>query len=60
MIDQALLGEASSNEEVQEYLEEYEADWLIGCEEGDEWAQAILAEKPNLFSLGHDPVGVSH
>ncbi|XP_013381869.1 pecanex-like protein 4 [Lingula anatina] len=54
MLDQVLLGEASSNEELQEYFEEYERDLFIGSEKDPEWQEAVLCEKPMLFSLGHD------
>ena len=49
-----LLGEATSNAELQEYLEEYDKDWYIGLEKDPEWTSAILESKPNLFALGHN------
>lgn len=54
MLDQTLLGEVTSPEELQEYLEEYDRDWYIGLESDDQWKSAILSNKPNLFSLGHN------
>ena len=54
MLDQMLLGEATSNAELQEYLEEYDKDWYIGLEKDPEWTAAILESKPNLFALGHN------
>jgi len=54
MLDQVLLGEASTPEEVQEYLEEYDRDWYIGLESDEEWKSAVLVSQPNLFSLGHN------
>ncbi|XP_060062887.1 pecanex-like protein 4 [Ylistrum balloti] len=54
MLDQMLLGEATSSEELQEYMEEYDRDWYIGLESDDQWKTAVLASKPNLFSLGHN------
>lgn len=54
MLDQTLLGEATTNAELQEYLEEYDRDWYIGLEKDPEWTAAILESRPNLFSLGHN------
>ena len=54
MLDQMLLGEATTNAELQEYLEEYDRDWYIGLEKDPEWTAAILESRPNLFSLGHN------
>ena len=54
MLDQMLLGEATTSEELQEYLEEYDRDWYIGLEKDPEWTEAILESRPNLFSLGHN------
>ena len=58
MLDQILLGEASSMEEFQEYFEEYDRDWYIGLESEDNWKASCLASKPNLFSLGYNNVQV--
>ncbi|KYO18465.1 pecanex-like protein 4 isoform A [Alligator mississippiensis] len=55
MVDQASLGPVESFKELVNYLEEYENDWYIGLVSDIEWQQAILKEKPYLFSLGHDP-----
>ena len=54
MLDQMLLGEATTNSELQEYLEEYDRDWYIGLEKDPEWTAAILESRQNLFSLGHN------
>ncbi|CAH1791455.1 unnamed protein product [Owenia fusiformis] len=55
-IDQVLLGEASDHAELQEYMDEYERDWYIGSETDPRWGEAVLKNKPQLFSLGHNPV----
>jgi hypothetical protein len=58
MIDQAILGEASSNEEFDEYLTEYEQDWYLGLEKDAEWKEAIFEGKSNLLSLGNNAIKV--
>ncbi|NXT80100.1 PCX4 protein, partial [Zapornia atra] len=55
MVDKASLGPAENFKELVNYLEEYENDWYIGLVSDLEWQQAVLQEKPYLFSLGHDP-----
>ncbi|NWH25520.1 PCX4 protein, partial [Grus americana] len=55
MVDKASLGPVENFKELINYLEEYENDWYIGLVSDLEWQQAILQEKPYLFSLGHDP-----
>lgn len=55
MIDQASLGPVENFRELLNYLEEYEQDWYIGAVSETEWQQAVLQEKPYLFSLGHNP-----
>ncbi|XP_054256490.1 pecanex-like protein 4 [Indicator indicator] len=55
MIDKASLGPVENFKELVNYLEEYENDWYIGLVSDLEWQQAVLQEKPYLFSLGHDP-----
>ncbi|XP_074852397.1 pecanex-like protein 4 isoform X2 [Carettochelys insculpta] len=55
MVDKASLGPVESFRELINYLEEYESDWYIGLVSDIEWQQAVLQEKPYLFSLGHDP-----
>lgn len=54
MLDQILIGEANSHEEVQEYFEEYDKDWYIGTETDDEWKSAVLSSRKQVFSLGHN------
>ncbi|KAK3580880.1 hypothetical protein CHS0354_032942 [Potamilus streckersoni] len=53
MLDQTLLGEVTSPAELKEYLEGYDQDWYIGLERDPHWTHAVLASKPNLFSLDH-------
>ncbi|KAM3918887.1 pecanex-like protein 4 [Leptodactylus fuscus] len=55
MVDKASLGPVEDFKELLNYLEEYDNDWYIGLVSDSEWQQAILQEKPYLFSLGHDP-----
>ncbi|KAM9014106.1 pecanex-like protein 4 isoform 4-T6 [Ara ararauna] len=55
MVDKASLGPIENFKELVNYLEEYENDWYIGLVSDLEWQQAVLKEKPYLFSLGHDP-----
>jgi len=59
MMDQMLLGEFSSADDWQEALEEYDRDWYIGVEREPGWTAAILAAKPNLFSIGHNTAQVT-
>ncbi|XP_048393247.1 pecanex-like protein 4 [Stegostoma tigrinum] len=55
MFDKASLGPVEDFVELVNYLEEYERDWFIGMMSESEWQQAVLQEKPYLFSLGYDP-----
>lgn len=54
MIDKASLGPIEDFRELIKYLEEYEYDWYIGLVSDEKWKEAILQEKPYLFSLGYD------
>ena len=60
MYDEAVLGEVSDNEELIEYLTEYDTEWYIGCEGDQEWRASILNEIPHLFSMGADKEKVKH
>ncbi|XP_074146379.1 pecanex-like protein 4 isoform X2 [Sminthopsis crassicaudata] len=55
MLDKASLGPIEDFKDLANYLEEYEHDWYIGLVSDEEWQEAVLHEKPYLFSLGHDP-----
>nr|XP_034960042.1 pecanex-like protein 4 [Zootoca vivipara] len=55
LVDKASLGPVESFKELLNCLEEYENDWYIGLVSEEKWQQAVLREKPYLFSLGHDP-----
>lgn len=55
MIDKASLGPIEDFQELTNCLEEYESDWYIGLVSDEKWKEAILQEKPCLFSLGYDP-----
>ncbi|XP_004612442.2 pecanex-like protein 4 [Sorex araneus] len=54
MIDKASLGPVENFKELISYLEEYESDWYIGLVSDEKWKEAVLQEKPYLFSLGYD------
>ncbi|PNJ70605.1 PCNX4 isoform 3 [Pongo abelii] len=54
MIDKASLGPIEDFRELIKCLEEYERDWYIGLVSDEKWKEAILQEKPYLFSLGYD------
>nr|KAF6501845.1 pecanex 4 [Molossus molossus] len=55
MIDKASLGPIEDFKELTNCLEEYESDWYIGLVSDEKWNEAVLQEKPYLFSLGYDP-----
>ncbi|XP_075387946.1 pecanex-like protein 4 isoform X2 [Tenrec ecaudatus] len=55
MIDKASLGPIDNFKELTSCLEEYENDWYIGLVSDGKWKEAVLQEKPYLFSLGYDP-----
>ncbi|KAK2489768.1 hypothetical protein MC885_013825 [Smutsia gigantea] len=55
MIDKASLGPVEDFKELTNCLEEYESDWYIGLVSDEKWKEAIIQEKPYLFSLGYDP-----
>ncbi|XP_007947265.2 pecanex-like protein 4 [Orycteropus afer afer] len=55
MIDKASLGPVENFKELTNCLEEYESDWYIGLVSEEKWKEAVLQEKPYLFSLGYDP-----
>ncbi|XP_044629621.2 pecanex-like protein 4 isoform X2 [Equus asinus] len=55
MIDKASLGPIEDFKELTDCLEEYERDWYIGLVSDEKWKEAVLQEKPCLFSLGYDP-----
>nr|XP_055159606.1 pecanex-like protein 4 isoform X2 [Nyctereutes procyonoides] len=55
MIDKASLGSLEDFKELTNCLEEYETDWYIGLVSDEKWKEAVLQEKPYLFSLGYDP-----
>ncbi|KAM6170698.1 pecanex-like protein 4 isoform 2-T2 [Erethizon dorsatum] len=55
MVDKASLGPIEDFKELKGCLEEYESDWYIGLVSDEKWKEAVLQEKPCLFSLGYDP-----
>ncbi|XP_066550869.1 pecanex-like protein 4 [Amia ocellicauda] len=54
LFDQASLGPLEGPEELLGWLEECERDWYVGLVSDSGWQDAVLQEKPFLFSLGHD------
>ncbi|XP_057344389.1 pecanex-like protein 4 isoform X2 [Manis pentadactyla] len=57
MIDKASLGPVEDFKELTNCLEEYESDWYIGLVSDEKWKEAIIQEKPYLFSLGAFTLG---
>ena len=55
MYDEGSLGEVESLTELVDYLEEYENEWCITSEKGEDWKSAILSKCRHLFSMDHDP-----
>ncbi|KAM4853670.1 pecanex-like protein 4 isoform 2-T3 [Thomomys bottae] len=55
MVDKASLGPIEDFKELFKCLEEYDSDWYIGLVSDEKWKEAVLQEKPCLFSLGYDP-----
>lgn len=53
LYDEVALGEALTEDELCEYLNEYDRDWFIGGEDNHKWKQAILDEKLHLFSMDY-------
>lgn len=60
MVDKASLGPIENFKELANYLREYERDWYIGLVSEEQWKEAVLGEKPCLFSLGYESSMVSH
>lgn len=58
MLDQVLMGEATTPAEFEEYLMEFDRDWYIGLEKEEEWKTSVLNSVPSLFSLGHNKAQV--
>ncbi|XP_046577291.1 pecanex-like protein 4 [Haliotis rubra] len=56
MIDEVLLGPISSDEELIEYLQDYDDSWYIGRDSDPQWSKSVLANTNNLFSLGHNSI----
>ena len=48
------VGEVTSEDEVAEYMTEYDRDWYLGTDRDHDWQLSITNEKPFLFSLGRD------
>ena len=59
MYDEACLGDVNGWKELLDYLEDYDKNWCIARETEDVWTDAILANTPHLFSIGHDDQMVS-
>lgn len=59
MLDSSLLGVINGHEELEESLQDFDKNWYIGRETDPEWKAAVLDNRPNLFSLGHNNIQVS-
>ena len=59
LCDETALGEAEDCTELEEYLHSYASDYFIGSEGDPQWEQAVLAQKPHLFSIGKDSENVN-
>ena len=44
----------TNEDELVEYITEYERDWYLGTETDRNWQLSIMDDKPFLFSLGRD------
>lgn len=44
----------TSEDELVEYMTEYDRDWYLGSQADREWHLSIMNDKPFLFSLGRD------
>ena len=60
MMDHVLLGEISSNSELEETLLDLDSQWYIGRETEAGWVEALGQCRGNLFSLGHNQSQVGH
>jgi len=49
----------TNEDELAEYMTEYDRDWYLGTETDHDWQLSIMNEKPFLFSLGRDKGKVS-
>lgn len=52
--DEAVLGEVTSDDELMEYMTEYDRDWYLGADTDRDWQLSVQGGKPYLFSLGRD------
>lgn len=50
--DEAVLGEATSEEEIGQYLTEYNTEWYLGSDTDPQWEKAVMNGVPTLFSIG--------
>ena len=57
--DEAVLGAATSLDELADYLKEYDNDWYLGSDKDDMWQEAVMQGKQTLFSFGKDKVSTS-
>ena len=60
VIDQAILGEVADDEEMEDYLSEYDSDWFIGDENDSDWSKSILSGKKNLMSMSQSSYKVGY
>ena len=50
--DEAVLGEATSDDEIYQYLVEYSTEWYLGNDTDPDWEKAVMDGVPTLFSIG--------
>ena len=53
-IKNTIVVRLTSEDEVAEYMTEYDRDWYLGTDRDHDWQLSITNEKPFLFSLGRD------
>ncbi|XP_059178435.1 pecanex-like protein 4 isoform X2 [Physella acuta] len=52
MLDQTLIGEISSDQELEASLRDYDDNWYIGKDTEPDWGVSVMENRSNLFSLG--------
>lgn len=57
-VDSEVIGPATSQEELHDYLDAYDRDWYIGCDGDRGWKSAVRSGKPHCFSLARDEIKV--
>ena len=55
-----LLGAFASHQELSDALSDLEENWYLGLESDPGWEEAVLAERPHLFSVAVVDNDTSH